>query len=154
MMKIKVFERLWIHMWRDKASSCHCWHKGPGAEKARYEHWNGKEEQLPIPSSGKGLLWRMEDSLETSSPTWAPRPSCYPGLSWMSIAGPWCCVRGVGHIDCYPWFWTIPLSCSSKSQPGCKSQSMEKLDKCTNCKALPPDILTQQVSELKNKQTN
>lgn len=33
-----------------------------------------KKSKLPIPSSGKGLLWRLGDSLEPFSLTWAPAP--------------------------------------------------------------------------------
>lgn len=131
----------------------------PGAE--------GKSKQLALlvqrPWNKKSKIWALEWQRRASFPFLHLARGFYGGWGTLWSLSPWpgplplllprpflhehnrsmmLCHR-VGHIDCYPWFWTIPLRCSTKSQPGCKSQSMEKLDKCTNCKALPPDSLTQ-----------
>lgn len=108
------FVRPWIQMPKSKASSWLCRCKGSGVGNAKCELGRQKS-RLPCLEAA---LPRQGTFAEKTLPFLGPCCSCYPGL---------CDSRS--RVGCYPWSWTVLVHSSSNSQPGCKSESMETLQR-------------------------
>lgn len=74
MMKIKVLKGFESRCRGTKQAAGIASTKALEQKKQDMSTGMAKKSKLPIPSSGKGLLWRLGDSLEPFSPTWAPAP--------------------------------------------------------------------------------